>query len=203
MRRGTRLPRRRTRSPRERHVPMPSPSAPKMCWPMRIGGCSLGQRTKRPLKAHFAAVRVRVADGPPQRIGDKGMYHMPGQEVWLSPARAHLRRAKMLSGQPPGRRQTSDAGCDNHGAPRLRASSSELNKGLDLDRFEGRSWPGLHRHALMTMVAYAFLQHRRLAAAAGGGKKSPTVRLNRRGPRCEKPSSPPWRAPPLPMPHCR
>jgi SRSO17 transposase len=25
------------------------------------------------------------------------------------------------------------------------------------------SWHGLHRHALMTMIAYAFLQHRRLA----------------------------------------
>ncbi|MGU3328382.1 IS701 family transposase, partial [Methylobacterium mesophilicum] len=35
--------------------------------------------------------------------------------------------------------------------------------------FEGRSWTGLHRHALMTMMAYAFLQARRLAAA--GRKK--------------------------------
>jgi len=31
---------------------------------------------------------------------------------------------------------------------------------------------GLHRHALMTMIAYAFLQHRRLAKAEGG-KKNP------------------------------
>jgi hypothetical protein len=36
-----------------------------------------------PLKARFAAVRVRVADEPPQRIGDNGMQHMPGDEVWL------------------------------------------------------------------------------------------------------------------------
>lgn len=35
------------------------------------------------MNARFAAVRVRVADGPPQRIGDKGMQHMPGDEVWL------------------------------------------------------------------------------------------------------------------------
>jgi hypothetical protein len=33
---------------------------------------------------------------------------------------------------------------------------------LGLDHFEGRSWHGLRRHALMTMIAYAFLQHRRL-----------------------------------------
>src|ERR1700751_4030567 len=40
---------------------------------------------------------------------------------------------------------------------------------LGLDHFEGRSWQGLHRDALMTMIAYAFLQHRRLAQA--GRKK--------------------------------
>jgi hypothetical protein len=33
--------------------------------------------------AVFAASRVRIADGPPQRIGDKGMQHMPGEEAWL------------------------------------------------------------------------------------------------------------------------
>jgi len=41
----------------------------------------------------------------------------------------------------------------------------QLKEELGLDHFEGRSWQGLHRHALMTMIAYAFLQHRRLRAA--------------------------------------
>ena len=45
----------------------------------------------------------------------------------------------------------------------------QLKEELGLDHFEGRSWQGLHRHALMTMIAYAFLQHRRLAAT--GPKK--------------------------------
>jgi SRSO17 transposase len=41
-----------------------------------------------------------------------------------------------------------------------------MKEELGLDHFEGRSWQGLHRHALMTMIAYdAFLQHRRLATA--------------------------------------
>jgi SRSO17 transposase len=30
-----------------------------------------------------AAVRLRVADGPPQRIRDKGQQHLPGDEAWL------------------------------------------------------------------------------------------------------------------------
>jgi SRSO17 transposase len=33
---------------------------------------------------------------------------------------------------------------------------------LGLDHFEGRSWFGLHHHALLTMIAYAFLVHLRL-----------------------------------------
>jgi SRSO17 transposase len=38
----------------------------------------------------------------------------------------------------------------------------QLKEELGLDHLEGRSWHGLHRHALMTMIAYAFLQDRRL-----------------------------------------
>jgi SRSO17 transposase len=41
----------------------------------------------------------------------------------------------------------------------------QLKEELGLDHFEGRSWSGLHRHALMTMIAYAFLQYRRLKTA--------------------------------------
>ena len=45
--------------------------------------------------------------------------------------------------------------------------------------FEGRSWTGLHRHALMTMIAYAFLQSRRLKAAGRKKKESRNRRRNR------------------------
>src|SRR5690242_20046178 len=56
----------------------------------------------------------------------------------------------------------------HQGAVDLRAGL-QLKEELGLDHFEGRSWQGLHRHALMTMIAYTFLQHRRLAQA--GRKK--------------------------------
>lgn len=52
----------------------------------------------------------------------------------------------------------------------LRQAHQQLKEELGLDHFEGQSWQGLHRHALMTMIAYAFLQHRRLAQA--GRKKN-------------------------------
>jgi hypothetical protein len=46
----------------------------------------------------------------------------------------------------------------------------QLKEELGLDHFEGRSWHGLHRHALMAMIAYAFLQHRRLEKVRRGKK---------------------------------
>jgi SRSO17 transposase len=56
----------------------------------------------------------------------------------------------------------------------------QLKEELGLDHFEGRSWQGLHRHALTTMIAYAFLQHRRLKTARRqkknqGGAAQPTL----------------------------
>lgn len=39
--------------------------------------------TKGKLSARFAAMRVKVADGQPQRIGQLGQPHLPGEEVWL------------------------------------------------------------------------------------------------------------------------
>src|SRR5215218_6064716 len=39
--------------------------------------------TKGPLRAKFAAVRVRVADGPAVRLQGRTGQHLPGDEVWL------------------------------------------------------------------------------------------------------------------------
>jgi SRSO17 transposase len=46
----------------------------------------------------------------------------------------------------------------------------QLKEELGLDHFEGRSWTGLHRHCLMSMIAFAFLQSRRLKETKGGKK---------------------------------
>jgi SRSO17 transposase len=116
-------------------------------------------------------MRVRVADGPPQRIGASGAQHMTGEEAWLvGEHRANGERKYYLSNLPadtPIR--------DLAGAIKARwiceQAHQQLKEELGLDHFEGRSWTGLHRHALMTMIAYAFLQSRRLAQA-GREKKN-------------------------------
>jgi SRSO17 transposase len=70
--------------PRQRHVPdILSIPAEDMLANAKWRTISWRTGTKGELKARFAAVRVRVADGPPQRIRDKGQQHLPGDEAWL------------------------------------------------------------------------------------------------------------------------
>ncbi|TWB47273.1 hypothetical protein FBZ94_12027 [Bradyrhizobium sacchari] len=67
-----------------------------------------------------------------------------------------------------------------------RGAHQQLNEELGLDHFEGRSWQGLHSHALMTRIAYAFLQHRRLLYAE---RESTGLRLKQPCPPYVTPSS--------------
>jgi SRSO17 transposase len=70
--------------PRQRHVPdILSIPAEEMLTKAKWHTISWRTGTKGKLKARFAAVHVRVADGPPQRIRDKGQQHLPGDEAWL------------------------------------------------------------------------------------------------------------------------
>jgi SRSO17 transposase len=71
---------------RPRKNPLPDPlSRPAEAMLAEVAWTQLSWRTgtKGALKASFAAVRVRVADGTPQRILDKGQQHLPGEEAWL------------------------------------------------------------------------------------------------------------------------
>ena len=159
--------------PRKRHVPnVLSVAAEDTLAEARWRTLSWRKGTKGPLKARFAAVRVRVADGPPQRIGDKGMQHMPGEEVWLVGERRASGEQKYYLANLPAEAGLKTLAATIKARWICEQAHQQLKEELGLDHFEGRSWRGLHRHALMTMIAYAFLQHRRLATASGG-KKNP------------------------------
>ena len=175
--------------PRKRYVPDSlSTSAEDMLAGAKWRTVSWRSGTKGRLKARFAAVRVRIADGPPQRIWDKGQQHLPGDEAWLiGEHRASGEKKYYVANLPAGTDLRSLAAtikarwiCEQ--------AHQQLKEELGLDHFEGRSWHGLHRHALMTMIAYAFLQHRRLKSEAGK-KESTAHLLNRRYRRSVTPSS--------------
>ena len=122
------------------------------------------------LSARFAAVRVRVADGPPQRIRDMGGQHMPGDEAWLIGERRATGEHKYYLSNLPTDTPITVLASTIKARWICEQALQQLKEELGLDHFEGRSWQGLHRHALMTMIAYAFLQHHRLATARRGKK---------------------------------
>jgi len=178
--------------PRQRHVPDTlSIPAEEMLTKAKWHTISWRTGTKGKLKARFAAVRVRVADGPPQRIRDKGQQHLPGDEAWLIGEHRMSGEKKYYLANVSAKTDLRTMAATIKARWICEQAHQQLKEELGLDHFEGRSWLGLHRHALMTMIAYAFLQHRRLKTARRGKKESTGRRLNRHCPPCAKPS-PHW-----------
>jgi SRSO17 transposase len=156
--------------PRQRHIPdLLSMPAEDMLAGAKWKNVSWRLGTKGRPKARFAAVRVRIADGPPQRIKDKGQQHLPGEEAWLIGEHRSSGEKKYYLANLPAATDLRTLAATIKARWICEQAHQQLKEELGLDHFEGRSWQGLHRHALMTMIAYAFLQHRRLAQA--GRKK--------------------------------
>lgn len=162
--------------PRQRHIPdAVSIGAQAMLEQAKWQTVSWRRGTKGRLSARFSALRVRVADGTPQRIHDMGAQHLPGEEVWLvGEHRSTGERKYYLSNLPADTTMKQLAGaikarwiCEQ--------AHQQLKEELGLDHFEGRSWTGLHRHCLMSMIAFAFLQNQRLKKAKGGKKNRRTT----------------------------
>lgn len=93
--------------------------------------------------------------------------HLPGDKAWLvAERRANGERKYYLANH--GRRTSlktlarlikSRWSCEQ--------GHEQLKNELGLDHYEGRSWSGLHHHALLSMIAFCFLQFLRL-----GGEKA-------------------------------
>ena len=151
--------------------------------------------TKGPLSARFAAARIVVADGTPNAGGQ----HLPGEAAWLVGERRD-------SGETKYYLTNHDAGTPLRalaGAVKARwaceQAHQQLKEELGLDHFEGRTWTGLHHHALLSLISLAFLQHLRLAehsASGGRGENRPAPR--RPAPGAVAPGDPPRPARPAP-----
>jgi SRSO17 transposase len=113
--------------------------------------------TKGPLRARFAACRVRLADG--EKGADRT--RLPGSEIWLVCEQRTSERKYYVTNHPAETTLVELAA-----AIKARWSCEQvhqqLKEELGLDHFEGRSWRGLHHHALLTMISFAFLQNERL-----------------------------------------
>src|SRR5262245_24043359 len=103
--------------------------------------------------------RTTTADqgqGPTTSAQRRGLAHRRTQDVG---------REEILSRQPASEDRPAHLATTVKARWVCEQAHQQMKEELGLDHFEGRSWQGLHRHALMTMIAYAFLQHRRLATA--------------------------------------
>jgi SRSO17 transposase len=124
--------------------------------------------TKEALAARFAAVRIRIGDGA--TVANNR--HLPGEEAWLvGEWRSSGERKYYLSNLPP-RTSWRKLVAAIKARWVCEQGHQQLKQELGLGHFEGRSWTGLHRHALMTCIAFAYLQHIRLAepGSTGPGK---------------------------------
>jgi SRSO17 transposase len=111
--------------------------------------------TNRPWAAHFAALRVTPAtDWRLRRLAP---------EVWVLFERdlgATPRTKAYFVALPP----TASLRALVHLAHQrwaIEQQYQELKDELGLDHFEGRSFPGWHRHVVLTALTYAWLQHER------------------------------------------
>ena len=162
----------RTGKRRKYHIPdRPPVSAEAMLAGQKWRKISWRQGTKGPLACHFAACRVRLADGHKHRMLDNRVQCMPGDEVWLVGERRATGEQKYYVSNLPADATVTMLAAAIKARWVCEQAHQQLKEELGLDHFEGRSWTGLRRHTLMTMIAYAFLQSRRLKAA-GRKKKS-------------------------------
>ena len=151
--------------------------------------------TKGALAARFAAARVVVADGPEAATAQ----HLPGEAAWLvGEWRATGEKKYYLTNHPPtASLRTLAAAIKARWS--CEQAHQQLKEELGLDHFEGRSWLGLHHHALMTMISFAFLQHLRLREARGRGENEPGPARTRRPPTPADATRGPPRAPHAPQ----
>lgn len=134
--------------------------------------------TKGPMRGRFAAAFVRIADGKANGVGA----HLPGEEVWIiSEERKNGERKYYACNFPPSATLqqlveiTKRRWACEHG-------HRELKQEIGLSHFEGRSWRGLHHHAVLCLVALAFLQTIRLEQPDDvQGETVPAIRVELAG----------------------
>ncbi len=146
--------------------------------------------SKGPLRAAFAARRVRVADGP---VAGRAR-RLPGEEAWLVCEQRSSGERKYYLSNHPAETPLAILAATIKGRWVCEQMHQQMKEELGLDHFEGRSWRGLHHHGLLCQLAFAFLQHLRLAqknpqrpsrsgaSGSGPGRPAPAAHPSRGAP---------------------
>jgi Transposase DDE domain len=161
---------------------------PKTCWPAPNGTPSIGILARKENSSSFCcgprAGRRRITAADQGR----GQQHLPGDKAWFIGEHRCRKRRNTISPTCPRTPNLRTLAAAIKARWICEQAHQQMKEELGLDQFEGRSWQGLHRHALMTMIAYAFFQHRRLAAARRE-KKNQWAPLSQLCPPCATPFS--------------
>lgn len=121
----------------------------KVAW--RIG-------TKGQLRGDFAVLRVCPADGVEASMG----VHLPGDQAWLVCQRLSNGDRKYYLCNFPANASVRSVVAAVKARWACEQAHQQMKEELGLDHFEARSWLGLHHHAVLVMIAFAFLTHLRL-----------------------------------------
>ncbi|MDJ0766820.1 MAG: IS701 family transposase [Myxococcota bacterium] len=113
----------------------------KICW--RMG-------TKGPLEAEFAALRVRSAERRTKKSP-------PGEEQWLIIEREKDGHFKYYFSSMSPRASIKSIVRLAKMRWHIERDYQNMKQQLGFDRYEGRSWGGLHRHLAMVALMHAFI----------------------------------------------
>jgi len=116
--------------------------------------------SKGPLFGRFAMMRVCPADGP-RMPGNN--HHLPGDEAWLI-AEFRSEETKYYLSSLPASASFKKVVSAIKARWSCEQMHQQMKEELGRDHFEGRSWHGVHHHAVLAMIAFAFLQQLRLRA---------------------------------------
>jgi SRSO17 transposase len=113
----------------------------RICW--RMG-------TKGPLGAEFAALRVRSAEKRTKGVP-------PGDEEWLLIEREKTGEFKYYLSSLSARSTLTSLIRLAKMRWHVERDYQDMKQELGFDRYEGRSWGGLHRHLAMVALMHAFI----------------------------------------------
>ena len=103
-----------------------------------------------PLEADFAAVRIRSAERRTKR-------RPPGQEEWLLIEREKSGNFKYYLSSVSSRSSLRSLVRLAKMRWHIERDYQDMKQQLGFDRYEGRSWGGLHRHLAMVALMHAFI----------------------------------------------